>query len=262
MIYVTEGSQDSINNEIFNKAFICLNGELRSKIVFCSSRKSVLDALNYAINNIKMKDILVTLPATKNDFGGFSGHTEFFRDKYQNKNLPMVFKGLTYNALLLTDHIPLKEVTKKITVKLIVNKVSKTLEEFPKYFHDISEVVFSGINPHAGEDGILGDDEVKINEAISDLKKIFPLVKFKGPMAGDTIHFEKQTPGKLFVFAHHDQGLGVFKAQNKLFGLNITLGLPFLRVSPDHGTAKELKNKNQANYLGLYWLFENLIKIS
>lgn len=270
MIHITEGSYDSINLEIISKAINSLSERKRNNIIFYTSQEislpvkivktskenNVITAIETAIKNISSKDILLTLPANKTDFKNFSGHTEYFRSKYENPNIAMMFKGLNMNALLLTDHIKLKDITNKITIQTIIEKLKIALSGHNQFFKLIDEVIFSGINPHAGEFGLLGDEEKLINTAIEKLKIQFPRIKFDGPISADTIHFTPIKPNKLFVFSYHDQGLGIFKTVNKLYGMNITLGLPFLRISPDHGTAPGMKGKNQGNYLGLYWLLD------
>lgn len=273
MIHITEGSLNSINIEILTKTLNSLTAVNRRKLTFYTSQdinlpiniiktkrqNNVIAAIETAIENLNKDDILLTLPASKDDFQNYSGHTEYFRSKYQNNNIAMMFKGLSMNTLLLTDHIPLREVTQKISINSIVTKLQITLENNKKYFSPIKEIYFSGINPHAGEKGILGDEENLITHAIENLQTLYPGIIFKGPIPADTIHLHEDNEKKLFVFAYHDQGLGIFKEKNKLYGMNITLGLPFLRVSPDHGTAPDIVGKNKANYLGLYWLINQLV---
>jgi 4-hydroxythreonine-4-phosphate dehydrogenase len=174
----------------------------------------------------------------------------------------MTFKGLSQNVLLITDHIPLREVALKIDSNLIKEKTRITLENFKKYFYSFDEIIFSGINPHAGENGILGNEEKHIVSAISDLTKIYGDI-FHGPFSGDTLHHHlRKDKHQLMVYMSHDQGLAQFKAQYGLIGLNITLGLPFLRLSVDHGTAFDLYGKNKANISGMIYLFKQAFEVS
>jgi 4-hydroxythreonine-4-phosphate dehydrogenase len=295
MIYVTQGHQVGIGLEIFLKSFLLLSREekkiirlvvnrldleqnlfdlnLNSKmfhdLVIIENTKSTTfsstDSLLTALSLIQKDDILVTLPTSKDQliFGNINqaGYTEFFRSYFGNKNISMTFKGLAQNILLITDHIPLKDITTKITAKVIEEKIQITLENFKKYFYAFDEVVFSGINPHAGENGILGNEEKVITEAMNTLTKSYGSI-FSGPFSGDTLHHHHH-PEKhqLFVYMYHDQGLAQFKSQYGLIGLNITLGLPFLRLSVDHGTAFDLYGKNKANISGMLYLFKQAFEV-
>lgn len=295
MIYVTQGHEAGIGLEIFLKSFILLSHEEKKEIRLVVSKSdlsknltdlklspklfkdlkiveniestkfSSTNSLITALALITPKDILVTLPTSKDQliFKGIScaGYTEFFRAYYQNTNISMTFKGLTQNVLLITDHIPLKEVTNQITAELIQNKVQLTLDNFKKYFYQFNDVIFSGINPHAGENGILGNEEIHIKTAMVNLEKGYGSL-FKGPFSGDTLHHYLDSSKKqLFVYMFHDQGLAQFKSQHGLIGLNITLGLPFLRLSVDHGTAFDLYGKNKANVTGMLFLFQQAFEV-
>lgn len=295
MIFVTEGHQSGIGLEIFLKSFLLLSKEEKSLIrlvVDKNDLKKNLSDLNLssklfddliiienigstpfpstnslitALNLIKENDILVTLPTSKDQLAlnnvNYAGYTEFFRAYFNNKNISMTFKGLAQNVLLITDHISLKKVPQTITSDLIIHKVQITLDNFKKYFFSFDEIIFSGINPHAGENGILGDEENQIKTAISKLEKSYGKI-FIGPISGDTLHnLHNPAKNQLLVYMYHDQGLAQFKAQYGLIGLNITLGLPFLRLSVDHGTAFELYGKNKANISGMLYLFKNCFEV-
>lgn len=295
MIYVTQGHEAGIGLEIFLKSFILLSREEKNEIRLVvsnsdlvnnladlklspklfkdlkiienieSTKFSSTNSLMTALSIITPKDILVTLPTSKDQliFKGVScaGYTEFFRAYYQNPNISMTFKGLTQNVLLITDHIPLKEVANQITAELIQNKVQLTLDNFKKYFYQFNEVIFSGINPHAGENGLLGNEEIHIKTAMAKLEKGYGSL-FKGPLSGDTLHhYFDSSKKQLFVYMFHDQGLAQFKSQHGLIGLNITLGLPFLRLSVDHGTAFDLYGKNKASVTGMLFLFQQAFEV-
>ena len=295
MIYVTQGHESGIGLEIFLKSFLLLSIEEKKQIRLVVSKKDLLknttdlklkietfkelqvieniestifsstNSLLTAINLISKNDILVTLPTSKDQLlfenKNQAGYTEFFRSFYKNSNISMTFKGLTQNVLLITDHIPLKEITKKITSELVEEKTKITLDNFAKYFFKFDEVIFSGINPHAGENGILGIEEKYISEAVENLSKVYGTI-FQGPFSGDTLHhYHDSSKKQLFVYMYHDQGLAPFKAEYGLIGLNITLGLPFLRLSVDHGTAFNLYGKNKANISGMLYLFKQAFEV-
>ncbi len=295
MIYVTQGHEVGIGLEIFLKSFLLLTIEEKNKIRLITSTadlsKNIHDlklninifkelqiienkistpysssnSLLTALELITENDVLITLPTSKDQLiyknKKLAGYTEFFRFYYNNKNIAMTFKSTAQHTLLITDHVALKDVPKNITCEKIKHKVKITLDNFRKYFYQFDEVVFSGINPHAGENEILGNEEIHIKKAIIELEKEYGFI-FKGPYSGDTLHHHVNNNKKqLFVYMYHDQGLVQFKWLNGIIGLNITFGLPFLRLSVDHGTAFDLYGKNRANYSGMLFLFKQAFEV-
>lgn len=213
--------------------------------------------LEEAFKKVTPSDILLTLPTKKDQLilnGKVkAGYTEYFREKYQQANLTMNFISQTDNVMLLTDHIPISKVESMITKDLVIKKVETTLTSFPKS-RELKEIFFSGINPHCGEDGLMGSADSVLLESIDYLAKTYPNYKFHKPKAGDTLYFNHKDNSQLFVFAFHDQGLAPFKLKNGLIGINLTLGLPFKRVSVDHGTAPDIFGKDCADYRGMSYL--------
>lgn len=223
------------------------------------------ESISEILNIITTNDILLTLPTSKDQLllnGEIcKGYTEYLRRKFQDSNLCMLFKAFDYSTLLISDHIPLKDVSGYVTKDLIIEKCKSTIKNFKKYFYEIDEAVFSGLNPHCGENGLLGHEDSVIEKAIIELKKLFN-ISFIGPVSGDTLHFYENNKRKqLNIYMYHDQGLPVFKDRYKTVGLNITLGLPFLRMSVDHGTAFGLFGKNKADYSGCYYMLKEAYKI-
>ena len=295
MIYVTQGHESGIGLEIFLKSYLLLSKDEKKLITLVVSKNdltknlkdlklnpklftdltilenvqssplSSTNSLLTALDVISEKDILITLPTSKDQL--FlnntlqAGHTEFFRTFFNTKDISMVFSSPLQNILLITDHIALADVSKTISSKLIHNKLRITLMNFEKYFRSFDEIIFSGLNPHAGEGGILGSEENVIQTAINSLKKDYHAT-FLGPFPGDTLHHHIH-PGKnqLFVYMYHDQALNQFKYANGPIGLNISLGLPFLRMSVDHGTAFDLYGKNKANISGMLYLFKKTFEV-
>ncbi|MAX67925.1 MAG: 4-hydroxythreonine-4-phosphate dehydrogenase PdxA [Bacteriovoracaceae bacterium] len=218
-------------------------------------------ALHIALGLCKPNDILLTLPTSKDQIfynkKQLNGHTEFFRKFFKQENLVMSFLAPDCNFLLLTDHIAIEDVSKKITQERIFQKV----DFFIRYIHqsrEIKEVFFSGINPHCGENGHISNDDSIIQTGASLLRKKFDSIVFHSMMAGDTLHFNIKNKNQLFVYSAHDQGLAPFKLKYGLIGINLTLGMPFRRVSVDHGTAFDLWGKNKANYAGMLYLMEEI----
>jgi 4-hydroxy-L-threonine phosphate dehydrogenase PdxA len=299
-INVTQGHENSIGLEVFIKSFLTLDSEKQSKFKLFSYKDTLEKNLNLVrvnynfsknlvnIGNSKLKvtlldsslnssesftslieaekntrpgDVLLTLPTTKNSLqdsnNHYTGHTDYFRKKYSGHNPVMLFKSEDYNMALLTEHISLSHIEESITEELIKDKL-KVLINNP-YFN-LNEFLFSGVNPHCGEDGLLGRVDSLLKGCVESLKKVFESTKFEGPISGDTIFLSNTNKNSCIICAHHDQGLAPFKSISGLQAVNITLGLPFLRLSPDHGTGFDLYGKDKANYLGALYTIKVALK--
>ena len=173
----------------------------------------------------------------------------------------MVFEFFDDRILLVTDHIPLKDVPRFVTASHILSKVQTTLNGYSSLNTQIQEVVFAGINPHAGEKGLLGNEDSVVKLATREIKNMFPSVHFTGPYSADALHFYKRNNcEQLFVYMYHDQGLPKFKNEYGNMGIHFSFGLPFLRMSVDHGTAFDLYKKNCARYMGMYNLLNRALE--
>ena len=195
---------------------------------------------------------LVTGPVHKgiiNQAGiNFTGHTEFLADLCKIKQVVMLLSSDQLRVALVTTHLPLKKVSEAISAEKILTIIPILSEGLKKYFHINNPHIFvSGLNPHAGENGHLGDEEIKIiTPAIEQLRQ--QGYNLTGPLSADTMFSKKNLEqADSFLCMYHDQGLPVIKYA--AFGLtaNITLGLPFLRTSVDHGTALELAGTGKAS---------------
>src|SRR5690606_23370663 len=186
----------------------------------------------------KSKHILFTLPTSKDQFPGFNGHTEYFRSYYQLPELGMFFLSDNLKVLLLTDHIPLRDVP-LLTEKIIAQRLKQSLMQLKDWNWKIDSVLVAGINPHAGEGGLIGNEDRIISQAITKLNAQFNF-SLQGPIPGDTMQLAQKSSNDLLVYPYHDQGLGIFKSLQGFIGANITLGLNYPRFSPDHGTSFNL----------------------
>ena len=152
-------------------------------------------------------------------------------------------------TLPVTIHVPLKRVTQLITKELINTKIKIAVDDL-KTFFDIKKpsIIVTGLNPHAGENGDLGDEEIKvIKPAIDELKK-HTNISITGPVPADiAFSHEKRCQYDLAVCMYHDQAIIPIKTLDFHNGVNVTLGLDFIRTSPDHGTAFDIAGKNLAN---------------
>lgn len=175
----------------------------------------------------------------------FPGQTEFFASRAGVENFAMCLTGGALTVALVTAHIPLASVSGLLCVSEIV-RVGKLLADFLRARGiDQPRIAVAGLNPHAGEDGDLGREEIEIiTPAVSELKMHG---KFQGPFAPDTV-FHRAVEGEFdgVLCMYHDQGLIPLKLHAFHEGVNVTLGLPFVRTSPDHGTAFEIAGQGIA----------------
>lgn len=207
---------------------------------------SLKEAMSYCE---KSHSILFTLPTSKDQFPGFPGHTEYFRKEFKNPDLGMFFSSPDLQVLLITDHVAIHDLSSVLTEELIYKRIQQALKTLKSWQWPIDRILVSGINPHAGENGLIGNEDSRVKKAIERLR-VEQDLNVSGPFPGDTLLLEKRSPHDLLVYLFHDQGLGVFKGRQGFIGSNITLGLPYPRFSPDHGTSFSLFGKNQADYRG------------
>lgn len=214
----------------------------------------VLAMLNAAIDGCLASQFaaMVTGPLHKgiiNDAGvPFSGHTEYLAERTGAELPVMLLASQTLRVALVTTHLPIKDVSQAITkerIQQICRIVDRDLRQ--KYAIDKPRQLVCGLNPHAGEGGHLGMEEIEIIEpALTELRA--EGLDVVGPLPADTLFTPKYLSGADVVIAmYHDQGLPVLKAQSFGEAANITLGLPIIRTSVDHGTAFDLAGSGQAD---------------
>jgi 4-hydroxythreonine-4-phosphate dehydrogenase len=205
---------------------------------------------------------LLTLPANKKDFKlhdkQFRGHTEYLGHKYNSK-LSMNFVSPDYRFLLITDHIPLSAVTSAVNEEEYISKISSSIKFYTEQPHlaSIETIILYGINPHSGENGSIGYDESIFKNIKQKIEHQFD-IRVETHRSADTFIFNHLNDNQLHVFAYHDQGLSLFKTISRFHGINLTTGLPFIRISPDHGTAPDLVYKNKAHYLSTWYCLKFL----
>ena len=214
-----------------------------------SSKRSaahwVVDATELC--KIQSFNSLVTAPISKTLIkkSGYSfiGHTGVFRHFFPKSNLFMGFVGQEFNVLLATDHVALKDVEAHLNKQQTFTKAVAAAQAFSKMLGHTKPVAVLGLNPHAGEKGVIASFEKKHS---AYLKKQKNVSDFLSPDAA----FFKNNWSKYscFLALYHDQGLIPFKLiHGQETGVHVTVGLPFIRTSVDHGTAKDIFNKNCAN---------------
>tara|TARA_B100001057_G_scaffold85044_1_gene80861 strand:- start:107 stop:1072 length:966 start_codon:yes stop_codon:yes gene_type:complete len=220
------------------------------------------DAAKYIVNSLKKGH---DLAISKNTFGLINcaisknllpkkktGVTEFLANKcnIRDNSEVMLIKNNNLSVSPITTHIDLKDVHKNINSKKIILKIKTINKYFIKLFKKKPKIGILGLNPHNAELRKGSTEVTEIIPAINKLKKL----KFKidGPIVADTIFIKNFKKYDVIVGMYHDQVLSPFKSIFKFNGINLTLGLKYLRVSPDHGVAKDLIKKKQANYNSLY----------
>ena len=178
----------------------------------------------------------------------FTGHTEYFRDYYGVDEVVMMLATEDLRVALVTTHLPLKDVANACTQDRI-QRVARILNQDLKTYFGIEQphILVAGLNPHAGEDGHLGREEIDtIIPALNELKK--EGLQLTGPLPADTLYTQKHLKNADATLAmYHDQGLPVLKYQGFGRAANITLGLPYVRTSVDHGTALDLAGTGKAD---------------
>ena len=206
------------------------------------SYDSFMDAINLA--DKKKVDAICTLPINKESWNKadikYKGHTEVLRD-YFGKNAIMMLGCKKMFVGLFTEHIPLKKVAKKINEQVLTT----FLIDFYKNVNN-DNIAVLGLNPHASDNGVLGDEEVEIFKAIKKANKHLEKNIFKGPLVPDTAFSPVSRKNyKYFVAMYHDQGLAPLKALYFDQSINVGLNLPIIRTSVDHGTAFNIAYKNE-----------------
>lgn len=200
---------------------------------------------------------LVTAPVNKaviNQAGfNFTGHTEFFADYCNVKTVVMMLACDMMKVALVTTHLPLKDVSSAISYSLVIDVITTVNNSLINGFGiACPTLLVAGLNPHAGESGYLGREEIDtITPAINELKK--QGIDVHGPLSADTLFTPKHiSECDAFIAMYHDQGLPVLKHAGFGHAVNITLGLPIIRTSVDHGTALDLAGTGRADESSLF----------
>ena len=222
------------------------------------SGKASLDYISNGINMIREKtiDCLVTGPISKTAISlagsKFKGHTDLLASAFNVKNVVMAFFSNKINVSLASIHIPISKVPGYITQELVFNQIS-IVNKFLKVFlkNKNPRIGICGFNPHASEDGNIGFEDLRIiSPAVKLLRK--NKIDIVGPLPADTIFIKKNREKFDIIHAiYHDQGLIPFKMLAFDKGVNVTLNLPFVRTSPDHGTAYDIAGLNKANSVSM-----------
>jgi 4-hydroxythreonine-4-phosphate dehydrogenase len=198
-------------------------------------------------------DAIVTAPVSKAaikkaGFPDFQGHTEYFAKRTGTNKFVMMFVGEHLKVALVTRHVSLRRIPVILNSAMIYDTITLTNKYLKEYFQIRSpRIAVSGLNPHAGEGGAFGNEEAKV--ILPAIKKASKVIKnIYGPLPADVaFHEALKNKYDVVIAMYHDQGLAPFKTLYFNSGVNLTLGLPFIRTSPDHGTAFDLAGKGVAD---------------
>ncbi len=229
-------------------------GEIQPGELTASSGAVAMKSIEKCIKLVQNGDAhaMVTAPISKEavNLAGYHipGHTEFLAEECGIDEVLMMLVNENLRVALVTAHVPISEVASTISAELI-NQKAQLLNHSLKFDFGIAEpkIALLGLNPHAGDGGIIGSEEIEIIEpAINHAREIG--INLEGPFPADGF-FGHQLHGQYdaILAMYHDQGLAPFKLLSFGKGVNVTAGLPIIRTSPDHGTAFNIAGKNQAN---------------
>ena len=245
---ISELKKNKIN--IFN----CLNDDLEinpgKMTPFSGSAafSSLECATNFALD--RKIDILITMPLCKSNVKQpFVGHTEYLRDKCGVLQNLMLLASNKIKLATLTNHTPIKLISSKISINKISNKIEILARSLEMDFNiNHPKLAVLGLNPHAGDNGLIGQEEISIISPAIKQKRLEGLNVY-GPFSSDAFFAKKKYKSFDAVLSmYHDQGLIPFKMlSSNQGGVNFTAGLPIIRLSPDHGPAYDIANTGVVN---------------
>ena len=255
-------------NEAKIKKINIINVNYKSKKIFSkisySSKKYISNCFNLALDLVKKnkKIILINGPISKKHFldKKYLGITEYISEKTNSKNQSMLIYNSKLSVSPVTTHLPLKYVTKKITKKKIINNAKKIKKFYKNFFNKIPKIAILGLNPHCET----------IDKFSEEKKIIIPAIKYlnrnkfnaDGPFSADTFFLKKNIDKYDAVIGmYHDQVLTPIKTLFNFDAINITLGLTFLRISPDHGPNNEMLGKNESDPSSIFCAMKFIQKI-
>ncbi len=303
-LVITPGDPDGIGPEVTSKALASLSKKLKGheivifgasapfkryasllknhRVTFFEPPKnsspgyqsgwSIETATQFVLAGPKSR-VMVTGPISKERLqeGGyfFKGHTDFLASLTQTREVTMMLANSVFRVTLVTNHCSLSEVSKKLTPRAL----ETTFHHSYWFAKDMlkkkkPKIAILGVNPHSGENGILGREEKEVLiPVMSKLQAKYKDARISGPHPADSF-FAMEARSKMtarhdvIIAMYHDQGLIPVKLSNFSDSLNMTLGLPFIRTSVDHGTAFDIAKKNKADPSSMIYAIEKAIEYS
>lgn len=215
-----------------------------------ASMQYIAKAVQYAMSN--QIDAIVTLPINKYSIKlagyDFAGHTEYLAYLTDSKDISMMMLSKDFKIVLATTHLPIKNISKSLTIKNILIAIKNAHNAGIFFGLKNPKIAALSLNPHAGDNGVIGDEEIMIiTPAIEEAMTLN--INVSGAFSADTIYLDKSFD--FFVAMYHDQALIPIKLNSFGEGVNVTLGLPIIRTSVDHGTAFDIAGKGIAKISSL-----------
>lgn len=247
-------AQNTTASNTLDVLHVPLTAPVQAGVLNVANAQYVLNLLDAALDGIAAQrfSAMVTAPVQKstiNDAGiAFTGHTEYLAAKTATEQVVMMLAGGGMRVALATTHLPLSQVPEAISTKSLTRTIDIILTDLQHKFGIAKpRLLVTGLNPHAGEGGHMGTEEIT---TIAPVIAAFQQkgCDVRGPYPADTLfqpHYLNDADAVLAMY--HDQGLPVLKYASFGHGINITLGLPIIRTSVDHGTALDLAGKNRAD---------------
>lgn len=212
-------------------------------------------------------DAIVTAPISKEAWAlagrsKYPGHTELLATRFQSKRVAMMFDSPTLRVVLATIHVPLMDLQGLLTIGRVFDPIDLGNDALRRLGVERPRIAVCGLNPHAGEGGLFGDEEQRLIEPAIRLAQEAG-IDARGPFPADTV-FNRAVRGEfdLVVAMYHDQGLIPVKLLAWDSAVNVTLGLPVVRTSPDHGTAFDIARQNKADAGSLSRAVELAVRMS
>jgi len=222
-------------------------------VLSAEAGRAAYDAICQAVRDAQAGRVaaIATAPINKLAFARadlpWKGHTDLLGHLTGSPHVAMMFWSEPLKVVLATVHVPLAEVPRLITVDLLTNVIELTARELPRFGVPSPRLALAGLNPHAGEEGLLGDEEERVMRPVVDAMRARG-VQISGPYPGDTV-FVRASRGEFdaVIACYHDQGLIPVKLLAFGESVNVTLGLPIIRTSVDHGTAFDIAGTGVAD---------------
>ena len=244
---------ETLNNKSINLINVDYDQQKPFSKISKKSNKFIKECFEIAFEIIRKDKIykLINGPISKKYFLNkkYLGITEYISENFNSKNNCMLIYNKKLSVCPVTTHLPLKQVAKKINKKLITKKIILINNFYKKNFGFTPKIAILGLNPHCESTHQINEDEKIIKPVIKNLRQKY---KVYGPFSADTIFIKKiRQKFNVIVGMYHDQVLAPIKTIYEYDAINITLGLPFIRISPDHGPNEKMLGKNLSNPLSL-----------